>query len=136
MEGVGALGVDDVAESYWEVCVVCRQDQVALGHSAGLHVGFVVGWEEMVVAPLGGDHGSSDFFVVAAICQGGVEWIFVGCFLNPTFERAKCINCDFRDIHKQKYEVLHNKNFDVEKLSSNPLNLVQHAVSICWAGRS
>ena len=74
MEGAEALGVGVVVESYWEVCVVWRQDQVVLGHSAGLQVGFAVGWEEMVVAPWGGGHGSLDFFVVAAICQGGVEW--------------------------------------------------------------
>ncbi len=75
MEGAEAPGVGVMAESYWEVCVVCRWDQVALGHSAGLHVGFATGWEEMVLLPAwGGDHGSLDFFVVAAICQGGVEW--------------------------------------------------------------
>ena len=54
MEGVEALGVGVVAESYWEVCVVSCWDQVAPGHSAGLRVGFLVGWEEMVVAPWGG----------------------------------------------------------------------------------
>ena len=73
MEGTEAPGVGVVAESYWEVCVICLWDQVALGHSAGLRVGFAAEWEEMVVAPWGGDHGSSDYFVVTAICQGGVE---------------------------------------------------------------
>ena len=54
--------------------LVGRRDQVALGHSAGLHVGFTAGWEEMVVAPWGEDCGSSDFSVVAAIRQDGVGW--------------------------------------------------------------
>ena len=74
MEGAEAPGIGVVAESYWEVCVVCRWDQVALGHSAGLHVGFTAVWEEMVVALWGGDHGFLDSFVVPAIHQGEVEW--------------------------------------------------------------
>ena len=61
--------------------------------------------------------------------------LFVGCFLNPTFERAECVNCDLRDIHKQKLEFLHDKIFIVEKRSSDPLNLVatccQHLLG--WA---
>ncbi len=51
MEGAEASGVSVVAESYWEVCVVGHWDQVAPGHSASLRVGFVAGWEEMLVAP-------------------------------------------------------------------------------------
>ena len=43
MEGVEAPGVGVMAESYWEICVVGRWDQVAPGHSAGLHVGFAAG---------------------------------------------------------------------------------------------
>ena len=61
--------------------------------------------------------------------------LFVGCFLNPTFERAKRVNCDLWDIHKQKLEVLHNKIFVVEERSSSPSNLVatrcQHLLG--WA---
>jgi hypothetical protein len=34
--------------------------------------------------------------------------LFMGCFLNPTFERAECVNCDFWDIRKQELEVLYN----------------------------
>ena len=34
--------------------------------------------------------------------------LFVGCSLNPTVERAECVNCDFWDIRKQELEVLYN----------------------------
>jgi hypothetical protein len=74
IKGVEAPGVSVMAESYWEVYVVGRWDQVAPGHSAGLHIGLAAGWEEMVVTPWGGDHGSSDFSVVVSICQDGVGW--------------------------------------------------------------
>ena len=61
--------------------------------------------------------------------------LFMGCFLNPTFERAECVNCDFWDIRKQELEVLYNKIFVVKKWYSNPSNLVatrcQHLLG--WA---
>ena len=50
--------------------------------------------------------------------------LFVGCFFNPTFERAECVNCDLRDIRKQKLEGLQDKIFVGEKRSSNPSNVV------------
>jgi hypothetical protein len=74
MEGAEAPGVGVVAESCWEVCVVWHRDQVALGHSVGLHVGSAAVWEEMVVALWGEDHVVAGSFVVAAIRRGVVEW--------------------------------------------------------------
>ncbi len=50
--------------------------------------------------------------------------LFMGCFFNPALERSELINCDFRDVHKQELEVLHNKIFVVEKGSSNLTGLV------------
>ena len=68
-------------------------------------------------------------------CDKLIPVLFMGCFLNPTFERAKRVNCDLGDIRKQKLEVLHDKIFVVEEWSSNPLNLVttccQHLLG--WA---
>jgi hypothetical protein len=72
---------------------------------------------------------------VREACNKLIPVLFVGCFLNPTFERAKRVNCDLWDIHKQKLEVLHNKIFVVEERSSSPSNLVatrcQHLLG--WA---
>jgi hypothetical protein len=50
--------------------------------------------------------------------------LFVGCFFNPALERSECINCDFRDVHKQELEIFYNKIFVVEKESSNSTGLV------------
>jgi hypothetical protein len=68
-------------------------------------------------------------------CDKLIPVLFVGCFFNPTFERAERVNCDLGDIHKQKLEVLHDKIFVVKEWSSNPSNLVatrcQHLLG--WA---
>ena len=62
---------------------------------------------------------------VREACNKLIPVLFMGCFLNPTFERAKCVNCDLWAIREEEIEVLHNKIFGVEKWSSDPSNLVE-----------
>jgi hypothetical protein len=138
MEGAEAPVVGIMVGSYWEFGVVALWDRVSPECSAGLWLGLRWGGRKWLLFP-GGDimvpwtspwswpfakMGGDGSMSVRETCNKLIPILFMGCFFNQALERSECINCDFRDVHKQELEVLHNKIFVVEKGSSDLTSLV------------